>query len=263
MPYGMGRMMGWGGTMFGGIGMLIFLGIAIVLVIWLARGFLGSSASKSTLPSSTALDILKERYAKGEFSKEEYEEHKKTLIGWTTILPPAAHLRVRANVHGIGQSLWYASKWVHHRATGFAKVFVSIRLGKGWPLKKTSWRLLWHLEAVIWSGRSFEKSRPCWHVEKCRKRQKVFLHASDEFFGEECVDGQGIRIATAATTTDSNIVRMKREAVRELIHSEPGFAQRFIAHILHRSWPAPRNAPVYGESSFWLWSETIFWTAGR
>jgi CRP/FNR family cyclic AMP-dependent transcriptional regulator len=116
-------------------------------------------------------------------------------------------------------------------------------------------------------GALLKRANPGWHVEKCRKHQKVYSQgdpaedvfyvlkgsvtlsvissqgkeaivasvASDEFFGEACVDGQRIRISTAATATESVIVRMKRGAVLELIHSEPGFAQMFIAHILHRS----------------------------
>jgi CRP/FNR family cyclic AMP-dependent transcriptional regulator len=116
-------------------------------------------------------------------------------------------------------------------------------------------------------GALLKRADPGWHVEKCRKHKKIFSQgdpaedvfyilqggvtlsvissqgkeavvaslAPDEFFGEECVDGQKIRIATAATTIDSVIVQMKKGAVRELIHSEPGFAQMFIAHILHRS----------------------------
>jgi putative membrane protein len=78
-----GHMMGWGGMMFAGIGMLLFWGIVIVLVVLLVRGYMGGSPShllpRSSRSGSTALDILKERYAKGEISKEEYQERKKTL----------------------------------------------------------------------------------------------------------------------------------------------------------------------------------------
>jgi putative membrane protein len=81
MGNGWDHMMGWGGGMFGGIGMIFFWGVVIVLVVLLVRGFAGGwpSASQPRQPGSTALDILKERYAKGEISKEEYEERKKTL----------------------------------------------------------------------------------------------------------------------------------------------------------------------------------------
>jgi CRP/FNR family cyclic AMP-dependent transcriptional regulator len=144
---------------------------------------------------------------------------------------------------------------------------VGIALGKKWPLKHVPKTAVTTLRPSYDLGALLKRASPGWHVEKCRKHQKLFSQgdpavdvfyilqgsvtlsvlssqgkeavvaslAPDEFFGEECVDGQRIRIATAATTTDSTIVRMKRDAVRELIHSEPGFAQMFIAHILHRS----------------------------
>jgi len=76
-------MMGWGYGMFGGIGMILFWGVLIILVVLLVRGVAGGwpsrSASWPRQTGSSALDILKERYAKGEISKEEYEERKKTL----------------------------------------------------------------------------------------------------------------------------------------------------------------------------------------
>jgi putative membrane protein len=69
--------------MFGGIGMLLFWGVIIVLIVLLVRSFAGGDRTRSLpqLPhgSSTALDILKERFAKGEISKDEYEQRKKTL----------------------------------------------------------------------------------------------------------------------------------------------------------------------------------------
>lgn len=87
MHDGWGHMMGlgWGGTMFGGIGMLLFWGAIILLVVLLARSFMGGaqtrSMSQSQSSASTALDILQERYAKGEINKEEYEGRRKTLKG--------------------------------------------------------------------------------------------------------------------------------------------------------------------------------------
>lgn len=76
-------MMGSGYGMFGGIGMILFWVVLIVVVVLAVRGIAGGrpSPSASQLPQtgSSALDILKERYAKGEISKEEYEERRNTL----------------------------------------------------------------------------------------------------------------------------------------------------------------------------------------
>jgi CRP/FNR family cyclic AMP-dependent transcriptional regulator len=144
---------------------------------------------------------------------------------------------------------------------------LGIPLGKEQPLKNVLETAATVINRPFDLGALLKRANPGWHVEKCRKHQKVYSQgdpaedvfyilngsvtlsvlfsqgkeavvaslASDAFFGEACVDGQRIRISTAATATDSTIVRMKKEAVRELIHSEPGFAQMFIAHILHRS----------------------------
>ena len=65
-------MMGWFG---GGIVMIVFWALFIALIVWVVRE-IGDKNSRS---SSNALDILKERYAKGEISKEEFESKKKDI----------------------------------------------------------------------------------------------------------------------------------------------------------------------------------------
>jgi putative membrane protein len=76
-------MMGWGAGMFGGVGMLFFWAVIIVVVYLLARGHIGGGSSKSMSQpprsGSAPLDILQERFAKGEIDKEEYLDRKKTL----------------------------------------------------------------------------------------------------------------------------------------------------------------------------------------
>ena len=71
--------MGWG--MFGALHMLlwwilIILGI-VVLVKWLFGGTAGSARGKE----SQALEILKERYARGDIGKEEFEQKRRDLSG--------------------------------------------------------------------------------------------------------------------------------------------------------------------------------------
>lgn len=73
-----GHMLGWG--LGGGLMMVVFWAIIIVFIVWLVKELRGGS--RSGMPehnSRAALDILKERYAKGEIGKEEFEEKKKGL----------------------------------------------------------------------------------------------------------------------------------------------------------------------------------------
>ena len=55
--------------------MVIFWGVVIALAIW---GITQLSKNRSG-SKSNALDIAKERYAKGEINKEQFEELKKDL----------------------------------------------------------------------------------------------------------------------------------------------------------------------------------------
>jgi len=68
---GYGNMMGWFG---GGIMMILFWVLAIIFIVWIVREISGKTSR------SNALEILKERYAKGEIDKKEFEEKKKDLI---------------------------------------------------------------------------------------------------------------------------------------------------------------------------------------
>ncbi len=69
----------WGWMLFGGLMMILFWGGIIALAIVILRAFLGgSSRAVSSGPSSasgsgSALEILNERYAKGEIDREEFE----------------------------------------------------------------------------------------------------------------------------------------------------------------------------------------------
>jgi len=70
--WGAGSMMGLFG---GGLMMLVFWALFIALIVWVVREFGG----RNSISSSRAIDILKERYAKGEIGKEEFESKKKDI----------------------------------------------------------------------------------------------------------------------------------------------------------------------------------------
>lgn len=69
-------MMGWGGWILSFLWWLFIIFSFIVLIRYLLKNVAGSEKS----PSKSALDILKERYAKGEIGKKEFEEIKKELV---------------------------------------------------------------------------------------------------------------------------------------------------------------------------------------
>jgi CRP-like cAMP-binding protein len=55
------------------------------------------------------------------------------------------------------------------------------------------------------------------------------------FFGEGCLAGQSIRMASASATEPSRITRVGRSTMVRLLHREPEFAEQFIAYILSRN----------------------------
>jgi putative membrane protein len=59
-----------------GLGMLIFWGALILLLIWLFKG-ISTNGSKRT--DNSPRDILERRYARGEIGRDEYLEKKKSL----------------------------------------------------------------------------------------------------------------------------------------------------------------------------------------
>ena len=75
MGYGFdGGALGWI-WMLGGL--LLMVGL-VVLIVW-AVGAVSRGAASREPERPTALDILRERYARGEISQQEFEQAKKTL----------------------------------------------------------------------------------------------------------------------------------------------------------------------------------------
>ena len=72
---------GWYGWFFGPITMIVFIAIATIVVVLLVRWLGGTALSSSHHPpqTKTPLDILEERFARGEIDKEEFEDRRRVL----------------------------------------------------------------------------------------------------------------------------------------------------------------------------------------
>ncbi|MHB1769875.1 MAG: SHOCT domain-containing protein [Minisyncoccota bacterium] len=87
-PSGYGSMMGWGGVgfLFMILWWFIIIAGAIALLRWFSHSCDGHGCRHPGRRmgyehENSALDILKERYAKGEIDKDEFEAKKKDLTG--------------------------------------------------------------------------------------------------------------------------------------------------------------------------------------
>lgn len=74
---------GWYGMIIGPLIMIVFLAVltaaVALLVRWLDRRWHGPAPLHHTSPGRTPLDILKERFARGEIDKDEFEERRRVL----------------------------------------------------------------------------------------------------------------------------------------------------------------------------------------
>lgn len=67
------------------------------------------------------------------------------------------------------------------------------------------------------------------------KEAVVAVVGAGDFFGEGCLGGQILRLATVATLVESSITRITKAEIVGVIHKEPAFAELFISHLLARN----------------------------
>ncbi|MEQ9640579.1 MAG: SHOCT domain-containing protein [Alphaproteobacteria bacterium] len=73
---------GWPGMFVGPLFMVVVLALVIAVAVLLVRWLGGPTASTHShhgTPGRTPLDILKERFARGEIDREEFEERRRVL----------------------------------------------------------------------------------------------------------------------------------------------------------------------------------------
>jgi CRP/FNR family cyclic AMP-dependent transcriptional regulator len=67
------------------------------------------------------------------------------------------------------------------------------------------------------------------------KEAVVAILLEGSFFGEGCLAGQPLRMATASTVERSTIIRVEKRIMVGMLHKEPEFAERFLAYLLSRN----------------------------
>src|SRR5689334_21151734 len=67
------------------------------------------------------------------------------------------------------------------------------------------------------------------------KEAVVGILGTGEFFGEGCLIGQPLRLATAKAMTESQVVRVGKSEMLDVLHAQPSFAELFMAHLLTRN----------------------------
>jgi CRP/FNR family cyclic AMP-dependent transcriptional regulator len=66
------------------------------------------------------------------------------------------------------------------------------------------------------------------------KEAVVALHGVGDFFGDGCLTGQPLRLATVSAMTDCVIMRIDKAAMVSTLRDEPKLSEVFLAHILAR-----------------------------
>jgi CRP/FNR family cyclic AMP-dependent transcriptional regulator len=72
-------------------------------------------------------------------------------------------------------------------------------------------------------------------VSKQGKEAVVAILGSNDFFGEGCLAGQPLRMASAAAMSECSIMRLEKPAVIRLLHNEPAFSELFLHYLLSRN----------------------------
>ncbi len=63
----------------------------------------------------------------------------------------------------------------------------------------------------------------------------VAILGAGEFFGEGCLAGQPLRIATATTMTDCHLARIAKPLMVRMLHEKHDISELFVTHLLSRN----------------------------
>jgi len=72
-------------------------------------------------------------------------------------------------------------------------------------------------------------------ASKQGKEAVIAILGAGEFFGEGCLIGQPLRLATAKAMDDSEVMRVGKTEMLRVLHDQPTFAELFMTHLLTRN----------------------------
>ena len=72
-------------------------------------------------------------------------------------------------------------------------------------------------------------------VSQQGKEAVIAIVGADDFFGEGCLAGQPLRMATATAMSACAIVRLEKQGTLRVLHDEPAFSELFVSYLLSRN----------------------------
>jgi CRP/FNR family transcriptional regulator, cyclic AMP receptor protein len=72
-------------------------------------------------------------------------------------------------------------------------------------------------------------------VSNSGKEAVVAIHGKGDFFGEGCLTGQPLRLATVTAMTECVIMRLDKDAIVHVLRDEPKFSETFVSYLLARN----------------------------
>ena len=72
-------------------------------------------------------------------------------------------------------------------------------------------------------------------LSKQGKEAVVAILRDGDFFGEGCLAGQPLRMASAVAMSECVVTRVEKAAVVRLLQEEPAFSELFMTHLLSRN----------------------------
>jgi len=72
-------------------------------------------------------------------------------------------------------------------------------------------------------------------VSKQGKEAVIAIVGAGDFFGEGCLAGQPLRMATAVAMSVCAIVRLEKQGTIRVLHDEPTFSALFLSYLLSRN----------------------------